>query len=266
MTIHQLFFFANALLKAKEQYVLLIDEYDAPLTATYGDPEKFEAIRGIITDFYATIKAHLDTFRFVFITGLWHSPHTSLLSEGSNITDLTLHSEYGALLGYTQQELEDNFGEYLDNAVEIVKASKSEPLRQEYNRALLLQELKLHYDGYCFDREGKYKLYNPWSIIQCLSSPSQGFISYWYSSGSFMPIMLYRYIKNILHRASEHSDTTSTLSTKVSEELSFLLNVDATCIKRVDELLPRVENLSTIDPFAILYPNRIFHHQRACVC
>lgn len=48
------------------------------------------------------------------------------------------------------------------------------------SRDELLVCMKNYYDGFCFD--GKTRLYNPFSILQCLSKDE--FRNYWYESGS----------------------------------------------------------------------------------
>ncbi len=238
-------FFSSALDKAKEQYVLLIDEYDAPLTASYDNDKKFEAVRKIISSFYLNIKSHLGNFRFIFITGVCYYAHVSMFSGFNIATDLTLSSTYGALLGYTQEELESYFSEYLNNAVEVLntKYAKQNPQQaQPYTREQLLADLKRHYDGYCFDSDNQYRLYNPWSIIQFLKDPIQEFKAYWFDTGGFMPTLLEKYITNTFEATQQgHYD------------LNLLLDLDTTCNQTSEKLLPKVEKLSTINPFAMLY-------------
>ncbi len=231
---------------ATEQYVLLIDEYDAPLTASYDNKKKFKAIRNIIYDFYLTTKRYAGKFRFVFITGVCYYAHVSMFSGFNVVTDLTLDSTYGALLGYTQEELESNFSEYLDNAVTVLNAqyAKQNPQQaQPYTHAQLLVDLKKNYDGYCFDEECQYHVYNPWSIIKFLESPHRKFKDYWFVSGSFMPTMLAKYIKNILHKASSQNVTENTNNDAIinnstledsSTDLNLLLDLNATVVKQTN--------------------------------
>ena len=90
--------------------VLLVDEYDAPLTAVLNDSNEFEDRRKILSNFYLTVKSFDGKFRFIFVTGVTYYSHTSIFSAFNNLKDLTLDLRYGALLGYTSEELELYFG------------------------------------------------------------------------------------------------------------------------------------------------------------
>ena len=59
----------------------------------------------------------------------------------------------------------------------------------------MLQKLKEHYDGYCFDRFASTHVYNPWSILNFLNKPQEGFLSYWLESGGAMPALLLKYMQ-----------------------------------------------------------------------
>jgi len=53
-----------------DSVVLLIDEYDAPLTACLNQQEQFETVRMILSGLYATIKANDRILKFFFMTGI----------------------------------------------------------------------------------------------------------------------------------------------------------------------------------------------------
>ena len=217
--------------------VLLVDEYDAPLTAVLNDSNEFEDRRKILSNFYMTVKSFQVKFRFIFITGVTYYAHTSIFSAFNNLTDLTLDSDYGALLGYTSEELEKYFSEYIDNAV--VTLNKKFPT-ERYTHEKVVEELKRNYDGYSFDEDCMHHVYNPWSILNFLKSPHRGFIPYWVSSGGSTPTFLVNYLKQGLKKYN-------------SNELQSLLGIDSTVNKDTDSLYPSIENISNIDLFAILY-------------
>ena len=81
--------------------VLLIDEYDAPLTAVMGDKEEFEARRALFSEFFSTVKSRSSKFRFIFITGVTRYSNTSIFSAFNNIKDISFNPTYGAIVGYT---------------------------------------------------------------------------------------------------------------------------------------------------------------------
>ena len=217
--------------------VLLVDEYDAPLTAVLNDSNEFEDRRKILSNFYFTVKSFQVKFRFIFITGVTYYSHTSIFSAFNHLTDLTLDSDYGALLGYTSDELESYFSEYIDNAVETL--NRKFPT-ERYTHEKVVEELKRNYDGYSFDEDCMHHVYNPWSILNFLKSPHRGFIPYWVSSGGSTPTFLVNYLKQGLKKYN-------------SNELQSLLSIDSTVNKDTDSLYPSIENIANINLFAILY-------------
>ena len=224
-------------LDSENEIVLLIDEYDAPLTAVLNDSMEFEDRRKILSNFYSTIKSYQGKFRFIFITGVTYYSHPSIFSAFNNLKDLTLDVRYGALLGYTPDELEKYFSEYIDNAVNVLNA-KYHTCRYTHERVVL--ELKRNYDGYSFDEECMHHVYNPWSIVNFLDAPVREFIPYWVSSGGSTPTFLVNYLKQGLEKDRV-------------EELQKLLNIDSTVRKNCSKLFPSIENIAELDLFAVLY-------------
>ena len=220
-----------------QKIVLLIDEYDTPLSAVLNNEKEFIARRDILYSFYSKLKQYQGRFRFIFITGVTYYSHTSIFSAFNHLTDLTLDSDYGALLGYTSEELEKYFSEYIDNAVETL--NRKFPT-ECYTHEKVVEELKRNYDGYSFDEDCMHHVYNPWSILNFLKSPHRGFIPYWVSSGGSTPTFLVNYLKQKLKKYN-------------ADELQSLLGIDSTVNKDTDSLYPSIENISNIDLFAILY-------------
>ena len=224
-------------LDTESEVVLLVDEYDAPLTAVLNDSNEFEDRRKILSNFYMTVKSFQVKFRFIFITGVTYYSHTSIFSAFNHLTDLTLDSDYGALLGYTSDELESYFSEYIDNAVETL--NRKFPT-ERYTHEKVVEELKRNYDGYSFDEDCMHHVYNPWSILNFLKSPHRGFIPYWVVSGGSTPTFLVNYLKQGLEKYN-------------ADELQSLLQIDSTVDKVSSKLYPTIDNIAKIDLFAILY-------------
>ncbi len=143
--------------------VLLIDEYDAPLTACLDEARLFAQVRDKLSAFYATLKSNDAAIRFFFITGITKFNKTSIFSELNNFSDLTLQTKYANLLG-----------------TDLPK---------------LLSDLTDHYDGFCFDRRGSSRLFAPWSLLKFLDAPEEGYLDYWFESGG-KPAALIRYLKS----------------------------------------------------------------------
>ena len=164
--------------------VLLIDEYDAPLTHNLDKPDELKDITNILDSFYATIKQYTEKFRFIFITGITRVSHVSIFSSFNNLKDLSLRDEFNSLLGFTQDDLIQYFDAYIDNAACILKMSKDDVYRRIQN----------YYDGFQFSFEAQQTLYNPWSILNFFDSPHLGFNNYWFESGGISSLII-KYIK-----------------------------------------------------------------------
>lgn len=212
--------------------VILIDEYDAPLTACLHDPVLFDAVRKVLSGLYANIKSNDGPVRFLFITGITKFNKTSIFSELNTLTDISLDAEFGTLLGYTKEETEQYFGEYLDKARTVLGIPHEK----------LMDELRINYDGFCFDEETATHVYAPWSVLNLLSRPRKGFQNYWFESGG-KPSALLQYLKSHALRNPEEynkqqSLALSTLSSSADVEflsdLGLLTQAGYLTLKKVE--------------------------------
>ncbi|MBQ9536664.1 MAG: AAA family ATPase [Desulfovibrionaceae bacterium] len=162
--------------------VLLIDEYDAPLTHNIDKEDNLNSIMMALNSFYATIKEYTDKFRLIFITGVTRISHISIFSAFNNLNDLSLSPEFNSLLGFTQNDLVHYFDPYVEHATQILNMSKDD----------IYARIQQYYDGFQFTLDAEETLYNPWSIINFLYKQQAGFRNYWFkSSGSSTIIMQY---------------------------------------------------------------------------
>lgn len=159
-------------------YVLLIDEYDAPLSEHLDDPEVFRKIRRILASFYATVKTTEGSLRFLFMTGITKYSQTGIFSELNITDDRSLSSDYATLFGYTDEEIRSSFGGYLRRAARVLSNDT-----KQWTVDDVLDEMRRNYDGYCFDGALKEHVYNPWSVMKFLDAPDVGFDNYWIKSG-----------------------------------------------------------------------------------
>lgn len=166
--------------------VILVDEYDAPLTACLYKPEALEFVRSTISEFFLTLKANDSCLRFFFMTGITKFSYTSILSAFNKLQDITLHSKYSTLLGYTREEIQRYFAPYLERARKTLSLYGDE----------LFAVLQIHYDGFTFDRRASQRVFCPWSVLNFLAPPpEEGFQNYWYQSGG-RPTVLLKYLRN----------------------------------------------------------------------
>lgn len=172
----------RALGQTKGSVVVLIDEYDKPITNLIGNLEEAELLREILRDFFGIFKGkdvdeHL---HHLFITGVSKFSKIALFSDLNNLEDLTNDSRAAALVGYTDQEVDRYFAEYIQSFADFRK----EPYAQTR------QLLKTWYNGYRFTKSN-IAVYNPFSLHNCLTKNDLN--NYWFSSGT--PNFLMKFIE-----------------------------------------------------------------------
>jgi len=161
---------------SKKQVVILIDEYDKAILDNIEKKDEVERIREVLKGFYTTLKGLDRYIRFVIVTGVSKFAKVSLFSGLNQLEDISLSKEYGNICGYTQEELEIYFKEYLEGVD--------------------LEEVREWYNGYNFLGE---KVYNPFDILLYLRN--REFDSYWYKTGT--PSFLIKLIKEKEYDISE---------------------------------------------------------------
>ena len=97
-------------------FVLLVDEYDSPLTTSLNDNQLFTLIREDLSQFFSTIKSQDSAFRFIFITGITKFNKTSIFSAFNNLSDISLIPEYGDIVRYHHDEVKKYFSGYIEKA------------------------------------------------------------------------------------------------------------------------------------------------------
>ena len=102
-----------------------------------------------------------------------------LFSGLNNLTDLTLSPRFGALLGFTSEEMTGTFSGYLDRA------------RHKLNMPLdeLMLELERRYGGYCFEGGGRVRVFSPESVLSFLSNPDLGFRNFRTMNADFSAVL-----------------------------------------------------------------------------
>jgi hypothetical protein len=165
--------------KAGEQAVILIDEYDKPLIDNLSKKEVYSEVKRTLHDFYQVIKASDEHLRFVFLTGVSQFSGLSIFSGLNNLNNITMNAKYGTICGYTQEELESNFKEYIESTAESMCISKEE----------VLSKIKHFYNGYSWD--GKISVYNPFSTLMFFEKREFG--NHWFETGT--PTFLIEQIK-----------------------------------------------------------------------
>ncbi len=162
--------------KTRNKAVIIVDEYDTPIIHTYKDTEKVDKIRETLSVFYSVIKNKGDKIRFFFITGITKFSNMSIFSQMNNLIDLTFDKNYAATFGYTEEELELNFSEYIDEY--MVRDDREYVTREDF-----IDAIRDYYDGYRFSYENPVKVYNPVSVGFFFNGDCS-FKPYWENTGA----------------------------------------------------------------------------------
>ena len=94
----------NSLRPKKSRIVILIDEYDAPLTVNINNPEMYEQFRIAIRGMYSAMKGNAG-IRFLGITGVTRMKDVSIFSVGSDILDVSYSHSVSTITGFTREEI-----------------------------------------------------------------------------------------------------------------------------------------------------------------
>jgi hypothetical protein len=135
------------------QVAVLIDEFDAPITSLSDKPDEAKQARAVLRDFYRQLKANDEHISFAFMTGVSKYEDGGLYSAVNNAFDIAEITEFGALTGFTGEEIKRHFGMWVRQAADFQKMSEE----------ALLDEMRRRFKGFCFD--GETIVYNPYSIL-----------------------------------------------------------------------------------------------------
>ncbi|MBD5281112.1 MAG: ATP-binding protein [Bacteroides sp.] len=151
--------------------VILIDEYDKPLVGNLNNDENFEHYRARLASLYSNFKSCAEHLRLVFLTGVSRFSKLSIFSDLNNLNDISFDDDYADICGITERELRENLHVGIQGLANKMKESFEDASIQ----------LRHNYDGYRFALNGN-DIYNPWSVINCLSK--QRISNYWSMTGS----------------------------------------------------------------------------------
>jgi hypothetical protein len=179
----------------KEMAVILIDEYDTPVIASYLGNYYEKTINFFRNFLGAGLKDNTNIYKGV-LTGILRIAKESIFSDMNNIGVYSLmKEEYSDFFGFTETEVLE--------------------LATECNVKGHFDDIKQWYDGYIF---GKSTIYNPWSILNFMSGKDKNCHPYWANTASNS------LIKEIIAKAPG----------LIKRELYDLLK-DTALVKRIEE-------------------------------
>jgi len=158
-------FLSELLCKHFSQKVyILIDEYDTPINSAYikfgGESKEFEKVLELFRGMLGSSLKSNPYLEKGVITGILRIAKANLFSDLNNVREYTLlDKQFSKFYGFTQEEVDE-----LLTKVPIETTS---------------DQIKDWYNGYNFGGE---VIYNPWSIMLCLSSEGK-LDHYWLDSG-----------------------------------------------------------------------------------
>ena len=183
------------LIKNKRHIVILIDEYDTQLTSNINNVELYEKYQNILREIYGVLKGAA-AIRFLGITGVTRIKDVALFSNGSDIIDISNHTEFSQMIGFTRDEIREYYIDYLKMAACCENGvSESEVTDSQIEE--ILDKLDYHYNGYCFDEMGEKKVFSTWSVncfFKRLAAIKKcAYDDYWYDNGG-VPTILKEYL------------------------------------------------------------------------
>jgi hypothetical protein len=157
--------------------VILVDEYDVPVTKNMSDRNLALACRDVLHDFYMSIKTNIRHVRFAFVTGITRFAMTAVESGANNFLDISLNEQFAGICGFTHREMDVLFEDRLEATLGILKA-KGE-LQPDADVGDLKSKILDWYDGYNW--LGEERIFNPYSIVNFFLEKHFG--SYWSAQG-----------------------------------------------------------------------------------
>ncbi|MCM1109671.1 MAG: AAA family ATPase [Clostridium sp.] len=156
--------------KTGKQVVILVDEYDNPITSSIDNAKLQEQFRATLYGFYSSLKTLDDHIKFCMLTGITKYGHLSVFSGLNNLKDISLSNQFAGVCGITENELHT----ILKGSVENLAVGFGCSVEDAYTR------LKDYYDGYHFSNS-MLDVYNPFSLVNALADNE--IASYWFQSG-----------------------------------------------------------------------------------
>ncbi|MDR1036756.1 MAG: AAA family ATPase [Deltaproteobacteria bacterium] len=158
--------------------VILVDEYDAPVTDYIMNKNVAKDNIDVLHSFYRALKSYSKFIHFTFVTGISRFAMAALDSGPNNFTDISLLPEFAAICGFTMDEMDTIFGDrYADTLTKLISKGRIDP---NADISAMRDKIKNYYDGYNW--LGKDNVLNPYSLFRFFRYAKFG--TYWPKSGT----------------------------------------------------------------------------------
>ena len=144
------------------QPVVLVDEYDAPITEHLGtaDANPTPAV-DVLRRFFRVLKDDEGLLYGVFVTGITRFARNHLFSAANNFTDISDLPTYGALCGFTEGEVNSYFAPYQEALADREPRLRDRDIQADWQRC---------YNGYRFSPLPEApRVYNPFTLTAGLT-------------------------------------------------------------------------------------------------
>ena len=143
---------------AGRRVVVLVDEYDTPLTENLHRPDVLPEILDALRAFYGALKDSTPYIAYTLVTGITRLAHAGLFSGANHLADLSYNPDINGLLGFTQTEL---------HTPQITALVAQGAQNLGCTPEELYAALEREYNGYRF-AEGAEAVFNPYTLAGCL--------------------------------------------------------------------------------------------------
>jgi hypothetical protein len=159
MSLNQLCYYLHEYHKRK--VIILIDEYDVPIQAGFMN-DYYDKVIEFMRNFLSGGLKDNNYLEKAVLTGILRVSKESIFSGLNNLeVSSILKNSYSSCFGFIDSEVESLLAEYgIDSEME---------------------EVRTWYDGYIF---GNQVIYNPWSILNYVKNPEDGYRPYWVNTSS----------------------------------------------------------------------------------
>lgn len=224
--------------KESKGIVILIDEYDSPLTNTIGNEPLQDHYREQLHGFYSILKAKESKIHFCMLTGVSKFGKISVFNGINNIRDISFSDTYAGVCGITEAELNIFFSQ----GIEELATHNGWNLREAF------EKLKFNYEGYHFSKI-LLDIYNPYSLLYAIANKEIS--NYWSSSG--IPTLLSKSIVDLdynlkdMNGASASQEMLENISIYKKDPVALFYQTGYLTIKGYDR---------TSEIYILGYPNR----------
>ncbi len=162
----------------ERSFVLLVDEYDTPLTHFRNNETELRACKALMHAWFRAIAQARAKLRCVFFTGITRCP--DLLDP--SFLELTFDPSMAQSCGFTRAELKQSFADNLRYAAAVHADCAPETVSPAQIETLL-DEMAEWFDGFCFAGTPE-PVFSTWSVINFFADQSATLDGYWSSAES----------------------------------------------------------------------------------